>query len=172
MQSNAFTAAAGVDSQDAKGVLGRMVKAIAAADVTNSSHAPMKAALYSLNSYAPMLDGSDQTPVVIGAGDGVVRFSEHRSMASEFESMTRNLSGSIFAEAQTAALLGAIRSSETLGRFLENTTLPSGRVFPETRLGAQLLEVAKVMHLDTSNHTNMERSAFFTGIGAPVIRLS
>ena len=56
-------------------------------------------------------------------------------------------------------------STETLGRYLENTTLPSGRVFPGTFLGDQLQEVAKVMRVNAANHTAMERAAFFTGIG-------
>lgn len=171
MQADAFTVHSGLGSRDAKGVLGRMVKALAEPG-PGSSATPLKSAMYSLDGYSRMLDGA-MTPTVIGAGEGVVRFSEYGALggalAAGAGALSQNESRSLFAETHMAAMQSALYSTETLGRFLENTTLASGRAFPSTGLGEQLEEVAKVMHLGSSPNSTAdlqtERAAFFTGIG-------
>jgi len=128
---------------------------------------PRKCGLYSLKGYQRMVQSPVQAPEIINAGEGVVRYADYSLLEDQLSEMIDFESASIMSETYTSLLQASLRSTETLGAELGNTTLRSGRTFetPETNaLAQQFFEVAKVMQLDTTKF-DMEASAFYTDIG-------
>ena len=156
-----WTVKAGYRARDAKGVLGRI------ANTLREQPDPYKTALYTMDGYAPMLDAGLISPEVIDPGEGVVRFSEYDELADEISALHQHESQSLFSDTFSSVLQSSLASTEVFGVTLENVTLASGRAFPRTnnRLGPQLEEVSKVLHLDTTQAARTERAAFYTSIG-------
>lgn len=151
--------------RDAKGVLGRIAKVLTAdeGDATAENAKGMKSQLYSLDGYAPMLDGSKLVPTIIGK-DGLQRFHRYTNVADELKELAEFETESVYGETIAQLLQEALHSTETLGGFLNNATLGSGTRFPDSRLARQLEEVAKVIQLNKQTF-NTERSAFYTATG-------
>ena len=151
--------------RDAKGVLGRIAKVLTAdeGEATAENAKGLKGQLYSLDGYAPMLDGSKLVPTIIGS-DGLQRFHHYADVADELKELAEFEIESLYGETITQSLQEALYSTELLGEFLENTTLKSGRTFPDSSLSRQLLEVSKVIQLNKETFS-MERSAFYTATG-------
>lgn len=156
------------ENADAKGVLGRLVKHM------QEGATAMKSKLYSFSGYSRMLDGA-LSPDIIDPKEGVVRFTEYGDLAADIHSISGSKSGSLFAESYAAKLSASLASTEYLGVTLENTTLESDCTnegadqstciaFPTTVLGSQLLEAAKVIHLDSTSFAT-ERAAYYTELG-------
>jgi cullin-associated NEDD8-dissociated protein 1 len=154
-----WTVKAGYRARDAKGVLGRI------ANTLRDQPDPYKTALYTMDGYAPMLDAGLISPEVIDPGEGVVRFSEFSELADGITALHNHESQSLFSDTFSTVLQSSLASTEVFGLTLENVTLDSGRVFPDNRLGPQLEEVSKVLHLHKTEVSRTERAAFYTSIG-------
>lgn len=142
----------------AKGVLGKMVKALS----TNVSQ-PMKSALYSLAGFDRMLEGAPISPYMIDKTDGVVQYQGYKGLQKEINAMLATESKSLFAETFAEKLEASLDSTEDLGAKIGVATLDTA--FDTDSLSEQLHQVAKLIKVDVSPETKMERSAFLTRIG-------
>jgi cullin-associated NEDD8-dissociated protein 1 len=154
-----WTVKAGYQAREAKGVLGRIANSLR--DLPD----PYKTALFTMDGYAPMLEAGVLSPEVIDPNNGVVRFTEYSVLAADIAALHGHESRSLFSDTFSSVLQSSLVSTEGLGVSLENVTLESGRVFPNNRLGPQLEEVSKLLHLHKTEVSRTERAAFYTSIG-------
>jgi len=140
------------DDKTAKGVLGRMAKA-----ALNKSP-PMKTALYSACGAQKIVEGGP-VPSFVQSRVGVVRYKQYDYMKDEMSALNANVSSSVFAEAYSEALETSLQVTEELGGQIENTTLETDKSTFKSSVGLQLLEVAKLIAVDTQVN-NMERAGF------------
>ena len=158
MQRNVQTAHA--EKVDAKGVLGRMIKAL------NKGDKPMKSALYSTSGYSRMLDGSNHQPHIINPKHGALQFRDHHKLEDQIKNLTKHASHSLFADTFAATLQASLETTKAFGDRLRDVKLTSGVTFDQGNyLARQLEEVSRVMKSDMASE-QMERGAFFTSLGA------
>ena len=151
--------------RDAKGVLGRITNVLTSDAPTPENSKGMKSQLYSLDGYAPMLDGSPLTPTIIGL-DGLVRFHNYNNVADEMKKLSEFECQSLYGETIQKAMQDAVHSTETLGEFLENTTLKCGavRVFRqdfalEDAIGSHACSLEASMRVDHSHSSRVSTAA-------------
>jgi cullin-associated NEDD8-dissociated protein 1 len=138
----------------AEGVLGRIMEAMVESDP------PYASELFSLGGNVKMVQGAVPADFISGRS-GVVRFQGLNRLKSAVGNMTRFTSRSVFAETYSDELMNSIRSTETLGALLGNTSLTA--TFGKSNLDQQMIQVAKL--IKTLPGQGVERAAFFTQTG-------
>ena len=105
--------------------------------------------LYSISGMAKAVQGGKAPPKVLSTA-GAVRWHRYAALRDALGNLTAAESGSVFGETAAAALQHANLDMETLGKVLDDTTLPgqgnaSTRFNSRNPLAAQLEVVSKVI---------------------------
>ena len=150
------------DSLTAKGVLGRMAHAL------SSGSAPYKVGKYSISGNQKILEGDGEVARIVGRRNGIEQYRYY----SEVGKLMANLSsvraeGSLYAETYASLLERAFEESEGLGSILDTATITSTYKVanPDSKLGEQLMQVAKLIDLRSHALLEAERDAFFVQLG-------
>ena len=148
------------DNMSAKGVLGRILSALADPKVRDD---PLNAVGYSLNGLQKALEGSGHAEVIdLNADDGFSRLIDYDELKEEIGLLLQNESSSVFADTFAGLFGPAIRHAEEISGIFEGD---DGMVtdFPNTGLGRRFEDVARIVtKRDALEH---ERAAFFVEIG-------
>ena len=137
----------------ADGVLGRLLRNL---DFASN--------LYSISGNKKILEGSPQPASIISSsGDGVQRFRELGDLGDEIRAMHRQESHSIFDETWSSQLNQTLVNTENLGKLMSSSTSELSETFPDTSMGNQMRQVAKLIKL--RGEIGSERDGFLTALG-------
>jgi len=141
----------------AKGVLGRLLKALSGA--SPSGEAPYKTEAYSAAGNAKILEGG-QRPQMLSSG-GALLFDRRQALEAELSNLTRLESNSVFADTIASLVETSVSDSEKLKAALQR---PTTHIFSGRSLAPQMAQVAKI--IAARDELQAERDVFFTNLGA------
>lgn len=134
-----------------KGVLGRIIESL------TSQTVPVKSEVYSIAGANKAVEGKN-VPNFVDAYNGVPRYNMYTELFGSLQNITKLSSESVFAETINSRFIETMENSEKLGAMLSATTTTT--VFPDTYIGRQLAQVARLVKLRTN--LTAERDIFFT----------
>eukprot|EP01013_Petalomonas_cantuscygni_P025359 TRINITY_DN472_c1_g1_i4.p1 TRINITY_DN472_c1_g1~~TRINITY_DN472_c1_g1_i4.p1 ORF type:complete len:2117 (+),score=436.19 TRINITY_DN472_c1_g1_i4:276-6626(+) len=142
-----------METEETIGVLGGMIEAVSA-----PGSAEFRSAAYSLAGKQKIFKGASQVRTLDAAG--LPTFNEPE-LISTIENLTRNESGSVFAEQTNNVIAFTLASSESMKAGLASVNITTS--FPTGGLGEQFEQISKVIAARVSMQA--ERSVFFVEIG-------
>ena len=149
------------DDLAAPGVIGRIFAALG----EQPDAAPPKRTAYSLSSsYNKQLleaDGAPRPIVLSKSSEGVERYRWYSKYRDHFDNVTGSRSASVFADTQMELMRHSLEGNEEFADLIEGGG--SGGAFPDTEVGRQLAQVARVIQVRQALAS--ERDAFFVEIG-------
>jgi len=144
----------------AQGVAGRMMKAL------ESQSNTFNGGLYSVNGNTKILSGGKHMADVVGSG-GVIQYAggsfNGMTEGQITQMLTQNHSTSLFVNTYVDLMESGLHRSKVLGDELKKVENAPTQVFPTSRLGQQLSQVARIMK--ASKALQNERAVFFTQTG-------
>jgi uncharacterized protein (DUF1501 family)/uncharacterized protein (DUF1800 family) len=162
----------------AKGILGRMVDALAQQE-EGSSNIPYKTSAYSITKNTEMLRGDQRPPLTLDRTQGVVQYYyPKRTYGNEYalsplagiDSMLEVISDhsdNVFAETTNQILRDSLVDSEALGSVLDNATSlltqDWTQVMDKNDLAERLYQVSRM--IISRGHLEAERDIFYVDIG-------
>ena len=140
-----------------KGELGRIVDTL-----NQQGSEPFSSRSYSINGVARYLDGKHSQTIL--SRSGVKRFVPYAAkFRDSIDAMSKNISGSIFAETFNGILDDALAKTESLGAILESSAFSPNTEFSNSGLEKQLKQVTKI--IKARKTIGSERDVFFVNIG-------
>ena len=149
------------DSLTAKGVLGRMAHALA------TGEAPYRVGKYSISGNQKILEGDGDVTRIVGRRNGIEQYRYFSQVGRTMANLSSVRAGSLYAETYASLLERAFDESEGLGSILDtaNITQAYKAANPDSKLGEQFMQVAKLMDLRSHPSLEAERDAFFVQLG-------
>jgi uncharacterized protein (DUF1501 family) len=142
-------------SSSAKGVMGRMLAALASEQP--SGNPPYRAKSYSIAGNTKILEGSIEAPSIVSSS-GPVRLGRYSTVARELENITQFEAESIFGETYSQIVDKAVGGAEKLQSFLDQAVINQDGWGGDS-VSKQLKVVANIIAARTL--TSSERDIFF-----------
>ena len=130
-------------SSSAKGVLGRIGAALAAAQP--SGEPAYRIQSYSIAGNAKILEGAARPPEILSHSSGPVRLKRYPPLMQDIQALTSSESSSVFAETYTRILEQSVEGAENLARTIDADAAALTTSFANDGLSQQFKQVAKVI---------------------------